>query len=160
MPHFQSEKPPTLHTTHCTIHTAHYTLHLHMSMHMYLHLYISYYTLNSEHYTLHTTCLYCLFHIYHFTLQTFKICRCGTQDLHGIINLDITLSGIQKRITKLSIQLWKFSRHRSIFHLVSFYPHKHLPHFHKNSRRGHLKKGEHFWVTFWYRVGWVTFWLI
>ena len=58
-----------------------------MNMDLYLHMYM--FILKTEHYTLHTTCLYCLLHIYPFTLQTSKICLSGTKDLHGKINLNL-----------------------------------------------------------------------
>ena len=72
----------TLHTAHYTVHTtpAHEHTHLLAPLHFILH---------TEHYTLDTTHLYCLLHMYHFTLQTFKICLSGTQYLHGKIYINI-----------------------------------------------------------------------
>ena len=81
----------TLHTAHYTLHTRHCTLHTapeheHAPLPAHVH-----FILQTEHYTLHTTCLCCLLHIYHFTLQTSKICLSGNQDLHGKMNLNIRL---------------------------------------------------------------------
>ena len=53
----------TLHTARCTLHTAPEPPPASAPVHFILHI---------EHWTLHTTYLYCMLYIYHFTLQTFK----------------------------------------------------------------------------------------
>ena len=74
---------------HCTLHSARCTLPTApgpTNAPEYEHLL---FILHIEHCTLHTTCLYLIFQIYHFTLQISKICACCCLDLHGEMFLDM-----------------------------------------------------------------------
>ena len=55
--------------------SVHYALQLHLQMPLNLNMYTSYYTVHIEHCTLHTTCVHCIFQMYHFTLKNPK-CAC------------------------------------------------------------------------------------
>ena len=68
---------------HCTLHTAQFTLRTAPAPENSPESERVYFILHIEHCTMHTTCLYCNLQIYHFTLQTYKLCLCWSQDLYG-----------------------------------------------------------------------------
>ena len=74
----------TLRAAQCTLRTAPAPANAPKSEHVHFILHI-------EHWTLHTMCLYCILKMYHFPLQTIKICLSWSQDLHGKIYLDLPI---------------------------------------------------------------------
>ena len=75
----------TLTTAQCTLRSAPSTANAPEYEHVH-------FILHNEHCTLHTKCLYCILQIYHFILQSSKICLCCSQDLHCKMYLDLTCS--------------------------------------------------------------------
>ena len=63
----------TLHTAHCTLHTKHCMHTAPEPTPVPAHEPVLF-ILQTEHWTLNTTGLYCMLHIYHFTLHTAKSC--------------------------------------------------------------------------------------